>query len=64
MNNLALERRPELAGKLMGAASQQPRQLAGVVVDQSPGNGATGGFAQLNRIPLTALTLDPEDSRW
>ena len=63
MNNLALEGRPELAGEFMGATAQQPRQLGGVVVDQSPGNGATGGFAAVNGLPLTELTLDTEDSR-
>ena len=63
MDNLALEGRPELASQVVRASPQQPRQLGGVVVDQSTGDGATGRVAQVHGITVAELTLDTKDPR-
>src|SRR5665647_1526863 len=64
MHYLALVVWSELAGQVVRGAAQQPRQFGGVVVDQTPGDGATDGVAQVHGITVTEPALDPQDAGW
>src|SRR5450759_2679185 len=62
MHDFTLEGRSELPGQVVGAAAQQPRQLGGIVVDQSSGDRATRRVAQIHRITVSESSLDAEDA--
>jgi hypothetical protein len=62
VDDLTLVFLTELAGQPPRRPAHQARDLLGVVVHETPGDGLAAGVGQVDRVPGVELALDPDDA--